>query len=93
MAKETKMAPARKKGKMKNSNWQFWLIIAIPVIYAFVFAYIPMGGIIIAFKDYSIRKGILGSDWVGLKYFIQFLTSSNSVLVIKNTLILGSGCW
>ncbi len=89
MAKESKMVPAGKKSKMKNSNWQFWVIIAIPVIYAFVFAYIPMGGIIIAFKDYSIRKGILGSDWVGFKYFIQFLTSNNSVLVIKNTLILG----
>ena len=62
MAKESKMVPAGKKSKMKNSNWQFWVIIAIPVIYAFVFAYIPMGGIIIAFKDYSIRKGILGSD-------------------------------
>ena len=48
-----------------------------------------MGGIIIAFKDYSIRRGILGSEWVGLKYFKQFLTSTNSVLVIKNTIILG----
>ena len=48
-----------------------------------------MGGIIIAFKDYSIRKGILGSSWVGLKYFKQFLTSPSSVLVIKNTFILG----
>lgn len=89
MAKRKKTAPAPRKGKIKNSNWQFWAIIAIPVIYAFVFAYIPMGGIIIAFKDYSIRKGILGSSWVGFKYFIQFLTSTNSVLVIKNTLILG----
>lgn len=81
--------PANKKNKIKSSNWQFWLIIALPVIYAFVFAYIPMGGIIIAFKDYSIRRGILGSEWVGLKYFKQFLTSTNSVLVIKNTVILG----
>ena len=89
MANNKKNLPAGKKNKVKNYNWQFWLIIAVPVIYAFIFAYIPMGGIIIAFKDYSIRKGILGSDWVGLKYFIQFLTSTNSVLVIKNTLILG----
>ncbi len=78
-----------KKKKRKTSNWQFWAIIALPVIYAIIFAYIPMGGIIIGFKDYSIRKGILGSDWVGLKYFKQFLTSTNSLLVIKNTLILG----
>lgn len=89
MANQKKNLPAGKKRKVKNYNWQFWAIIAVPVIYAFVFAYIPMGGIIIAFKDYSIRKGIWGSDWVGFKYFIQFLTSTNSVLVIKNTLILG----
>lgn len=83
------VAPPNKKNKIKNSNWQFWAIIALPVIYAIVFAYIPMGGIVIAFKDYSIRKGIFGSDWVGMKYFVQFLTSPSSVTVIKNTVILG----
>ncbi len=74
--------------KIKLSNLQFWLIIAIPVIYAFIFAYIPMAGIIIAFKDYKIRKGIIGSDWVGLKYFIQFLTSTSSVRVIHISSLL-----
>ena len=54
---------------MRTSNWQFWAIIALPVIYAIVFAYIPMGGIVIAFKDYSIRKGIFGSDWGGLDVY------------------------
>lgn len=66
MSRKTGAVPARKKSKMRTSNWQFWAIIALPVIYAIVFAYIPMGGIVIAFKDYSIRKGIFGSDWVGL---------------------------
>ena len=75
--------------RRKSSNWQFWAIIALPVIYAFVFAYIPMGGIVVAFKDYSIRKGIWGSNWVGLEHFTQFLTSPSSVTVIKNTFILG----
>lgn len=89
MAKKGNAVPAVKKRRKKSSNWQFWAIIALPVIYAIVFAYIPMGGIIIAFKDYSIRKGIMGSDWVGLKYFIQFLTSESSLTVIKNTFILG----
>ena len=89
MKKTSATVPAVKKNNIKNSNWQFWAIIALPMIYAFVFAYIPMGGIIIAFKDYSIRKGIMGSNWVGLKYFKQFLTSTSSVTVIKNTLILG----
>lgn len=79
----------KKTRRVKNSNWQFWLIIAIPLIYAIVFAYIPMGGIVLAFKDYSIRKGIWGSDWVGLRHFRQFLTSPSSSKVIINTLVLG----
>lgn len=78
-----------RRKKRHNSDWQFWAIISVPVLYAFIFAYIPMGGILMAFKDYSIRKGILFSPWVGLKYFKQFLSSTSSLLVIKNTLILG----
>ncbi|MEG0909974.1 MAG: ABC transporter permease subunit [Ruthenibacterium sp.] len=75
--------------RIKNDNWQFWAIVAIPLIYVIVFAYIPMGGAVLAFKDYSIRKGIWGSDWVGFKNFTQFLTSPSSSKVIWNTLYLG----
>lgn len=79
----------RKKKLGSTYNWQFWAIIAVPVIYAFLFAYVPMGGIIIAFEKYSPRKGILGSEWVGLKYFKQFFTTPSSKQVIFNTLYLG----
>ena len=78
-----------KKKKLRNSTWQLWAIILIPLVLVFVFNYIPMFGVIIAFEDFSPRKGILGSDWVGLKYVIQFLTSQSSTKVIKNTFILG----
>lgn len=87
MAKNS--ATIGKSNKIKSANWQFWVIIAVPIIYAIIFAYIPMAGIVLAFQDFSIRKGIFGSEWVGLRYFKQFLTSTSSVLVIKNTLILG----
>ena len=87
MAKNS--ATISKSNKIKSANWQFWAIIAVPIIYAIIFAYIPMAGIVLAFQDFSIRKGIFGSEWVGLRYFKQFLTSTSSVLVIKNTLILG----
>lgn len=89
MKAKTSVVPAGKKNKIKSSNWQFWVIIALPVLYAVVFAYIPMGGIVMAFQNYSIRSGILGSEWVGLKYFKQFLLSPSSSKVILNTLILG----
>ena len=81
--------PKKKKKLGKSYNWQFWAIIALPMIYAFVFAYIPMGGIIVAFQKCSPRKGILGSEWVGLKYFKQFFTTPSSRKIIFNTLYLG----
>jgi multiple sugar transport system permease protein/putative aldouronate transport system permease protein len=80
----------KKRKKLGSSyNWQFWAIIAVPVIYAFIFAYVPMAGIVIAFEKYSPRKGIFGSDWVGLKYFKQFFTTPSSRKIIFNTLYLG----
>lgn len=80
----------RKKSKLRSGyNWQFWAIIAIPIIYAFLFAYVPMGGIVMAFQKYSPRKGILGSEWVGLKYFKQFFRTPSSRKIIFNTLRLG----
>lgn len=54
----------------------------------FVFAYVPMYGIIIAFKDFTIRDGIWGSAWVGLKYFKDFLKDPNLWNVMRNTLVL-----
>ncbi|MBD2872068.1 ABC transporter permease [Paenibacillus arenilitoris] len=54
-----------------------------------VFAYFPMYGILIAFKDYSAAKGVMGSEWVGLKYFQTFLNDPMAFRVLKNTLLLG----
>lgn len=85
-----KVYTPNKKNKIKSDNWQFWVIIALPLIYAIVFAYVPMAGILMAFEDYSPRKGFFGSDWVGLKYFKQFLTTKSSINIIKNTFILGA---
>ena len=91
MSKKAKaITPVKKGNKIKSSNWQFWLIIALPCIYALMFAYVPMAGILMAFEDFSPRKGFFGSDWVGLDHFIRFLTSTSSIQVIKNTFILGA---
>ena len=65
------------------------LLFFLPcVIWMLVFCYAPMGGLVIAFKDYKLSKGIWASDWVGLKYFIQFFTSTRSALIIRNTICL-----
>lgn len=61
----------------------------IPVLaYYFIFHYTPMYGAVIAFKDYSPMKGILGSDWVGMKHFVDFFDSYYFWRILKNTLLI-----
>ena len=69
-------------------DWQLWAIIIIPVIYFAVFNYAPMYGIQIAFRDYRPRAGITGSEWVGMKWFVKFLTNPKFGLIFKNTVVL-----
>ena len=64
-------------------------LMAVPVIvYFFIFNYIPMGGILMAFEDYSIKKGIFGSTFVGFDNFIRFFNSIYCWRVIRNTLLI-----
>lgn len=71
-----------------KKRWQLYLMLLLPVAYILVFCYVPMGGILIAFKNYSFRKGVWGSEWVGLKYFKQFFSNPDMMKLLKNTLIL-----
>lgn len=59
------------------------------MLYFLVFRYIPLLGSVIAFQDYSIFKGFMNSDWVGLKWFHQFLSYPNFRRLLTNTLIIG----
>ncbi|WP_243095284.1 ABC transporter permease [Lachnotalea sp. AF33-28] len=72
-----------------RKHWQFYLLIALPLIYIIVFCYIPMPGVLMAFERYSPSKGLLGSDWVGLQHFKQFFASPSSTRIIWNTLRIG----
>ncbi len=72
-------------------NWGLYLLLMPTLIYALVFLYAPMYGILIAFKDYKPSLGILKSPFTseyGLKYFIQFVTSYSFEQVLTNTLRL-----
>jgi len=83
-------AIAKKQSKgVKGNTWQFWIIMALPLIYMVVFLYAPMGGILMAFKEYSPRAGIWKSPWVGIKWFEQFLTTPSGLGIIWNTLRIG----
>lgn len=65
-------------GKRIKKHWQFYLLVLLPVAYLLIFKYVPMGGVLIAFKEYNVVQGIWDSPWVGLKYFEQFLESPTS---------------
>jgi putative aldouronate transport system permease protein len=64
------------------------LMLLIPVAYVVTFAYVPMYGVQIAFKDFSARLGIWRSPWVGLDNFVRFFRSYSFQRVITNTVVL-----
>lgn len=79
----------RKKLKYIKNNWQLYVIFLLPAVaLTIIFKYIPMGGVLIAFKDYSAIQGVLGSPWVGFKYFERFLNSPDFMQYLMNTLKL-----
>ena len=69
-------------------HWPVYLLILPTIIYYLVWCYGPMYGIIIAFNDYSPKRGILGSSWVGLRWLRDFLRGPFAFRTIRNTLMI-----
>lgn len=66
----------------------FYIMLAPCLLFFFIFSYLPMSGMILAFKEYGFNTGIFGGDFVGLKYFTQFFEDPRGLLYIKNTLMI-----
>lgn len=79
------------KGVMKRIvAYRALYAMVLPCIAFFIiFSYIPMGGLILAFKDYKFNKGILGSPWAGFKYFETFFSNYQAFELIRNTVVVG----
>ena len=75
--------------KSMSKYWQMYLLLIPVIVYYVVFKYMPMVGAQIAFKNFSFRKGIWGSAWVGMAHFERFFSSSQAISIIWNTLYLG----
>ena len=72
-----------------RQHWQLYVLFLMPaLLLTIIFRYLPMGGILIAFQDYNPIRGILGSRWVGFKYFHRFLSSPDFLRYLANTLKL-----
>lgn len=87
--KSTEVAvPKPALGKRIKANWQLYLLLLIPFVLTFIYKYIPMYGIQIAFRDYKASRGMFGSEWVGLKWFERFFTAPTAGRMIRNTFLL-----
>lgn len=75
------------KKKIIKSKYLYVLMV-LPVLYYFTFHYMPMYGVIVAFKDYNIVKGVMGSPWAGTKWFEKFLVDPYFWKLVRNTLLL-----
>lgn len=85
---ESKVLTKKTLWKRVSEHWVAYLMILPTVVWYIVWNYLPMYGILIAFKKYSVFKGVWGSEWVGLKNFTDFFSSPYAWRVIRNTLTI-----
>jgi putative aldouronate transport system permease protein len=84
--------PGTKKSIIKSFllNWQLWVMLLPAMLYIFIFCYIPMYGIQLAFREYSFASGFTGGEFAGLKYFKQYFDSPMFFTTIKNTFLISA---
>ena len=87
MSVRAKVSRGTRKHEFLMNKWLYLLAIPI-IIYFAIFSYAPMGGLIMAFENYKPNKGLLGSQWVGMKNFIDFFTGPNFWVILRNTLVI-----
>lgn len=78
----------KKLVKKYSRYWQLYLFLLIPVVYVFIFNYVPMVGVQIAFRKFKITNTIWNAPWVGLANFQKFLSNYQFSRILRNTVIL-----
>lgn len=73
--------------KWNKGDIPLYIMAAPTVIILILFSYLPMGGLILAFKDYDVRKGILGSAFCGIDNFKFLFASTDTFVIIRNTIL------
>ncbi|WP_364149957.1 ABC transporter permease [Paenibacillus sp. LPE1-1-1.1] len=77
-----------KKKNMKLKKYMPLILMTLPgILYLIINNYLPMFGIVIAFKDVNFSKGILGSEWVGFKNFEYLFKTSDAFIITRNTIL------
>lgn len=88
MSAGTRNAGGRALCRRILKNYELYLFLLPAMVYFFLFCYLPMYGVQIAFRNFMPNKGILGSPWVGLKHFARILRLPNFGQIVWNTLAL-----
>ncbi len=86
--KKSLLQKLKKLAIYSKKHWFIYMLVLPGLISMIIFNYGPMYGIQLAFKDYSIKKGIWGSDWVGLKHFANMFQDKVFLNAFKNTIII-----
>ncbi len=83
----------KKKNKLQHimQYKELYLLLLPVIIFYLLFAYKPMYGVLIAFKDFNFKLGITGSKWVGLKHFREMFVLPGFMNALKNSLIIALG--
>lgn len=76
------------RGRRMNKYKALFLMLTPGLIYFIVFQYVPMYGVVLAFKDFQVSKGIMGSPWVGLKHFEYAFSDPYFFQVLRNTIVI-----
>jgi len=74
--------------KSIKKYWALYLLLVLPITSVIIFSYIPMTGLQIAFKDFSLKDGIWGSEWIGFYHFKRFFSGQKVWTIIRNTVVL-----
>ncbi|UVI29385.1 ABC transporter permease [Paenibacillus spongiae] len=83
----------RSRRKFRSGDKELTFLALPAVIYIFIFSYLTMFGVIIAFKNYRYDKGIWGSEWVGLDNFKFFFLTEKALIVTRNTVLYNVWFW
>lgn len=91
MAGKVEILKSTGRWRTFKKQYQIQLFVWLGLIFLFIFSYVPMFGIIMAFKNYDISTGVNGiftNPWVGMKYFKEFFTDPNFSSILVNTVVL-----
>jgi putative aldouronate transport system permease protein len=69
-------------------HWEFYLLFVPVAAWYIIFCYVPMGGIVIAFKSFKVLQGIMASPWSGLDNFKRFMSSPSFISIMRNIIVI-----